>query len=307
MIEFRKNFKRRKLMKKILNIISFLVISMTALSLAIDGNMVVDNIGNKIEMKEYKKIIVIDPAAVEIIYLLGREENIEAIADTSTTKIWPAEKTSKLPSIGNITKPSIEKIVYHQPDLVILNPMIAGFSDVLTERKIPYLVNSASNFDEILNSVRVYGALTGDKEKGETVAREYKNKLTDLKEDIQKNPLNLKGAFLFSTSPMMAFNSKSLPGEIFRLLGIENIADNLPGGRPIISPEFIVATNPDVLLGAMNISRKEDILNSNPIVKETTAGKTGNIAIVESDRILRPTPRIIEAVEELYRELSRES
>ena len=294
-------------MKKIILLLEMFILSVCAMALSIDGDMVVDNMGNKVEMKEYKKMIVIDPAAVEIIYLLGREENIEAIADTSTTKIWPAEKTSKLPSIGNITKPSIEKVVYHQPDLVILNPMVAGFSKVLTERNIPYLVNSASNFDEILNSVRVYGVLTGNKGKGETVAREYEGKLADLKGDIQKNPLNLKGAFLFSTSPMMAFNSKSLPGEVFRLLGIENIADNLPGGRPIISSEFIVATNPDVLLGAMNISRKEDILNSNPIVKETKAGKTGNIAIVESDRILRPTPRIIEAVEDLYRELSGKS
>lgn len=104
----------------------------------------------------------------------------------------------------------------------------------------------------------------------------------------------------------MAFNSKSLPGQVFDLLGIENIADNLPGGRPIISPEFMIASNPNILLGAMGIAKKEDITDSNPFVRETEAGKSGNIALVDSDRILRATPRIIEAVEDLYRELSSE-
>lgn len=294
-------------MKKILQIISFLVVSMTTLSLSIDGNVIVDTMGNRIEKKEYKKIIAIDPAAVETIYLLGTEENIVAIAATSTTKIWPEEKTKNLPSVGTITKPSIEEIIYHNPDLVILNPMVASFSSVLRERNIPYLINTGSNFEEIIENLKIYGELTGSSKKAMEMALDYEDKLSKLEEKISKNPLNLKGAFLFSTSPLMAFNSASLPGEVFSLLGIKNIADDLPGGRPILSPEFIITNNPDILLGAMNINKTEDILNSNPIIKETTAGKTKNIKIVESDKILRPTPRIIEVVEELYEELSIEN
>ena len=294
-------------MKKILQTISFLVMSMTTFSLSIDGNMIVDTMGNRVEKKEYKKIIAIDPAAVETIYLLGTEESIVAIASTSTTKIWPEEKTKDLPSVGTITKPSIEEVIYHSPDLVILNPMIASFSSILKERNIPYLVNTGSNFEEIIENLKIYGELTGSSKKAMELALYYEDKLLKLEDKISKNPLNLKGAFLFSTSPLMAFNSASLPGEVFNLLGIENIADNLPGGRPILSSEFIISNNPDILLGAMNISKKEDILNSNPIIKETIAGKTKNIAIVDSDKILRPTPRIIEVVEELYEELSIEN
>jgi iron complex transport system substrate-binding protein len=65
----------------------------------------------------------------------------------------------------------------------------------------------------------------------------------------------------------------------------------------------VISQNPDILLGAMSIKKKEDILNSNPFIMKTTAGKKGNIAIVESSKILRPTPRIIDVVEELYEEL----
>ncbi len=294
-------------MKKIILLLNMFIISVCAMALNIEEGKITDSMGNSVEAKEYESIIAIDPAAVEVFYMIGGEDSIAAIARTTTTKIWPEDKTEKLPSVGTITKPSIEHVISYSPDLVILNPMVAGFGDILKSRNIPFIINSGNNFDEILNNVSIYGVLAGREEEAAKVRSEYEEKLAELRVRVEDKPLGLKGAFLFSTSPLMAFNSKSLPGQVFDLLGIENIADNLPGGRPIISAEFMIASNPNVLLGAMGIAKKEDIVNSNPFVKDTEAGKTGNIAIVDSDKILRPTPRIIEVVSELYEELSIES
>jgi ABC-type Fe3+-hydroxamate transport system substrate-binding protein len=290
--------------KKIFVLISILILSAQAFALKIEGSNVVDDQGNKIALKEYSKIIVIDPAVVETIYMIGGEENIAAIANTMNQDIWPMEETKKIPSVGTLYKPSIEKIISYKPDLVVINPMISDFGKSLKERGITYLINNGNSFEEILDNVKIYGKLTGKGERSNLVAIEYKEKLEQVKKKLEKNPLGYKGVFLFSSSPMMAFNSKSLPGQVFKILGIENITDNLKGGRPIISPEYLISQNPDILLGAMGIKGKEDILNSNPFVMETTAGKKGNVAIVESSKILRPTPRIIDTVGDLYEELS---
>ena len=278
--------------------------SAQSFSLKIEGNNVIDNNGNKIMFKEYSKIVLIDPAVVEMFYMIGGEDNIVAIAHTMNQDIWPMEKTKKIPSIGTLYKPSIEKIISYKPDLVIINPMGSDFGNSLKERGIAYLINNGNNFEEILENINIYGKLVGKKKESSLVTIKYKEKLKTLKKKLGENPLGYKGAFLFSSSPMMAFNSKSLPGQVFKVLGIENITDNLKGGRPILSPEYLISQNPDILLGAMGIKGKEDILNSNPFVMSTTAGKKGNIAIVESAKILRPTPRIIDTVGELYEELN---
>ncbi|MBC2855215.1 ABC transporter substrate-binding protein [Cetobacterium sp. 2A] len=165
-------------------------------------------------------------------------------------------------------------------------------------------MNEGKSLDSILENLTVYGSLTGQTKKAEEVSRIYRTKLENIKEKISKKPLNKKGAFLFSTSPMMVFNSESLPGQIFEILGIENISKGLPGGRPIVSPEYLIAQNPDLLVGSMAISNKDDILNSNPFVKQTKAAKNGSILIVDSNKILRATPRVIDALEDLYAELS---
>ncbi|MGL4210919.1 MAG: ABC transporter substrate-binding protein, partial [Cetobacterium somerae] len=242
--------------------------------------------------------------AVEAFYLIGGENNIVAIADTAKNPIWPQEKTKDLPKAGTIMKPSVEQVLMYSPDLVILNTMSESFGESLKARKLNFIINEANSFEQILNNLEIYGVITGKEENTDRLIDSYNLKLKMIKEKIAEKPLKIKGGFLFSTSPMMVFSPNSLPGQIFDTLGIENIAKGLPGGRPILSPEFLLAENPDILVGSMAIKNKNDILNSNPVVKQTKAGQKGNIMIIESDKILRGTPRVIDALEELYKELS---
>ena len=291
-------------MKRVITLIFTILISNLVYALKIENDFIIDSRGNKIAKKEYKKVLILDPAAVEAFYLIGGENNIVAIADTAKNPIWPQEKTKDLPKAGTIMKPSVEQVLMYSPDLVILNTMSESFGESLKARKLNFIINEANSFEQILNNLEIYGVITGKEENTDRLIDSYNLKLKLIKEKIAEKPLNIKGGFLFSTSPMMVFSPNSLPGQIFDTLGIENIAKGLPGGRPILSPEFLLAENPDILVGSMAIKNKNDILNSNPVVKQTKAGQKGNIMIIESDKILRGTPRVIDALEELYKELS---
>ncbi|MGL4803598.1 MAG: ABC transporter substrate-binding protein [Cetobacterium sp.] len=291
-------------MKRVITLIFTILISNLVYALKIENDFIIDSRGNKIEKKEYKKVLILDSAAVEAFYLIGGENNIVAIADTAKNPIWPQEKTKDLPKAGTIMKPSVEQVLMYGPDLVILNTMSESFGESLKARKLNFIINEANSFEQILNNLEIYGVITGKEENTDRLIDSYNLKLKMIKEKIAEKPLNIKGGFLFSTSPMMVFSPNSLPGQIFDTLGIENIAKGLPGGRPILSPEFLLAENPDILVGSMAIKNKNDILNSNPVVKQTKAGQKGNIMIIESDKILRGTPRVIDALEELYKELS---
>lgn len=291
-------------MKRVITLIFTILISNLVYALKIENDFIIDSRGNKIAKKEYKKVLILDPAAVEAFYLIGGENNIVAIADTAKNPIWPQEKTKDLPKAGTIMKSSVEQVLMYSPDLVILNTMSESFGESLKARKLNFIINEANSFEQILNNLEIYGVITGKEENTDRLIDSYNLKLKMIKEKIAEKPLKIKGGFLFSTSPMMVFSPNSLPGQIFDTLGIENIAKGLPGGRPILSPEFLLAENPDILVGSMAIKNKNDILNSNPVVKQTKAGQKGNIMIIESDKILRGTPRVIDALEELYKELS---
>lgn len=291
------------MIKKLMIAALMLISTKEMLALKIENNFVKDNYGNSIEIKEYNKLIVLDPVVVETIYLLNGEEKIVAIGKTAMSKIYPEEKTKDLESVGNISKPSLEKILSYTPDLVILNGMSTKTGETLKSLKIPYLINEAGNIQEILDNINAYGEILGKKEESKKLYEDSAAKLDELKEKIKNKPLGLKGTVLYSVSPMMGFNSKTLPGEVLELLGVENITNSLTGERPIISQEFLLKENPDFLAGAMSIKSVDDIKNSNPAIKEIKAGQKNNIFIVDSNKILRGSPRIFELILEFYDEL----
>lgn len=292
------------ILKKTLIFLMLIISSYSFSALNIKNNKIYDNFNNSITLKEYNKIIILDPAIIETFYMIGAEDKITAIATTAKSKIYPEDKVNKLPSVGHITNTSIEKILSFSPDLVLIGSMSSKLGDSLKPFGIPVLIVEANNFEDILQNVKLIGKITGKEREADKLYIESNKKLLSIKDEISKKPLNLKGAILYSTSPMMAFNSKSLSGQILTLLGIDNLANNLVGDKPIISPEFLLSENPDFLIGSMAISSPKDILNSSPIVKQTIAGKNGNIFIVDSTKILRASPRIFEAIEDLYQDLT---
>lgn len=291
--------------KKILLSLMLIMSSYSFSALEIENNKIKDNFKNSIEIKEYNRIIILDPAIIETFYMIGAEKKISAIATTAKSKIYPEDKVSKLPSVGHITNTSLEKILSYSPDLVLIGSMSSKLGESLKPFNIPMLIVESNNFDEILQNVQVLGKITNREVEADKLYTISREKLNNIREEISKKPLNLKGTILYSTTPMMAFNSKSLSGQILSLLGVQNLADNLVGDKPIISPEFLLKENPDFLIGSMAIAKPEDILNSNPVVKEVKAGQKGNLFIVDSTKILRASPRVFEAIEELYDELKK--
>ena len=250
----------------------------------------------------YKKIVILDPAVVEMVYLLESEDKIAAIALTQTSTIWPEDKTKNLPSVGAFSKPSLEKIISYKPDLVVLSYASAGLGKDLETHGIKSVVFQANSFDEIFSNFMEVGKLVGKENEATKIIAEKKQSLEKMKE---MGPINKKGAFIYSTSPMMAFGDKSLPGEILKIFGVQNLTADLNGDRPILTPEYILKENPDFLLGGMGIKSAEEILNANPQVKETNAAKNKSIIIVNSSVLLRGSPRIVDETVKLYDEIKK--
>lgn len=287
-------------MKKFLLFIIFLISVINIYSIKIENNMAVDNFGNSVSLKEYNKIIVADPAAVEIFYLIGGEDKISAVAKTKINKIYPEEKTKLLESVGSITRLSIEKIISLNPDLVILNPMGAvKTAELLKKYNIPYFIDRSVTFDEIFLKTKIYGIFTGQEKNAEKLIEDKKNKLLKIKNEIEDK--NLKGVILYSSSPMISFSKETIPSEIMEILKIKNIADSFPHGKKgIISPDVMLTENPDIIIGTMKIHSAEDIVKTNEFLKYSKAYKNNNIYVFESEKILRATPRIADGIEEIY-------
>lgn len=255
--------------------------------------------------KDYKRIVVLDPAAVEIMYMIGGEKDIVAIAHSQSTPIYPEDKTKNLPSVGNLMKPSLEQIVAAKPDLVIVGSFHDSITESLTKHKINFIKLQAKDIKDMLDNVTLLGKITSKEKEAKALFDKSQMRLNTLKDKLKKKPLNLKGTFVYNVTPLMVFGKGSVQNEIMNLLGVKDLAQSLVGEQPIISPEYALSQNPDFLIGIMGIKSKEDLLRANEFLLKTKAGKNGNIHIIKTNKLLRMSPNLIDEIEDIYEFLDK--
>jgi iron complex transport system substrate-binding protein len=261
-----------------------------------DGkDYIVDRYGNRVVLREYRQVVVISPGAVETLYMIGGEDIIAAIPSVREG-IEPKEKTARLPRIGNTARPDLERIIALQPDLIIGNTMTNAAIGELARRGYPAVILGADSLEDILRGTLVLGVFSGQSAAAEALVAETRERLAALRRSLADNPLGLKGAFLYSTNPIMAFTGRSLPGEILELFGVENIAPDIQARQTILSPEYSLAKNPDFLFCSIAIKRPEDLLIPGSVILKTRAGREKNIIIVPTALFLRPSPRIVDYI-----------
>ena len=292
-------------MKKIITFICFVFFTVSSFAIKVENNQILDDYGNKIEAKEYKKIIVTDPGVIEILFKIGGEKSIVAIAKTSRSKIHPSDKVDKLVSIGNVSNLNLEKVVEYKPDLIVVSSMMLRNVEAIKKMGYKVIVSNASNLNGILDTISVTGIISGKKDEAEKLRKECSLKLEKIEKENSKKTSKLKGSILFSTSPMSAFSENSIPGDVLKHLGVINIAANVPGQRPILSPEYILKENPDFLAGAMSLDDPQQIIEASNVIPKIKAGKNNNIFILDSSVILRSSYRIFDEMEVLKEKLNK--
>lgn len=283
------------MLKKIVLFIFF--ISFTVFSLEIKDGKVYDENGNSIEFKNYNRIVVYNLGVVEILYKLGAGEKIVGIANHKKS-VWPEDKTNKIPLAGNISKPSIEKILEYNPDLVLFNIM-GNKEEELKKFGVPSLVVTNRSLNEILNNIEILGKLVGKEEEGKKLKNELDEKRKKIKE---KNIFNGKALLLYTVNPPTTFARGSLPGEILELLGIKVITP-ISGEKVIVSSEYMLKENPDYIIGTRGIKNSSEIINSLPLIKETKAYKNGKIISIDSQEILRGSHRVFDEIEKVEKNI----
>ena len=287
-------------MKKIIRnsfYLALLIISMFIISCAKKN----DENAKKGENKKYNRIVVLDPATVEMIYMLGAEDKIVGVANLERSKVWPEEKVAKLESVGTFMKPSLEKIIALKPDLVIMSALTGEeLNNGLKSNNIESKRIQANSIEEIFTNFLEVAKMLGKESEANKIIAEKKAKLEEIKKIATGNK---KGLFVMSASPLMVFGNDNLPNDIMKLLNIKNIAENQKGRNPIVTPEFIMKENPDIIITLL--PNPSQIVATNPQLKNVNAIKNSKFIVVNSSQILRGSPRTIDQIEEIAKAVTK--
>ena len=246
--------------------------------------------------KKYDRIVVLDPAVVEMVYLLGGEDKLVGIAKLERSKIWPEEKTEKVESVGTFINPSLEKIIALKPDLVIESFHSSDAIDKsLSSNNIEIIKIQANSIEDIFKNFQKVAKILGKEKEAEKIIAEKKQKIEEIK---KIDTAEKKGLFILAPTPMRVFGKGTLPNDIMEMLNIKNIAAGMEGMSPTLTPEYIIKENPDIILTF--VKDPQEIVKANPQIKDISAIKNNKFVVLETGQILRGSPRMIDYIADVY-------
>ena len=251
---------------------------------------------NEKSEKKYDRIVVLDPAVVEMVYLLGGEDKLVGIAKLERSKIWPEEKTEKVESVGTFINPSLEKIIALKPDLVIESFHSSDAIDKsLTSNNIEIIKIQANSIEDIFKNFQKVAKILGKEKEAEKIIAEKRQKIEKIK---KIDTAEKKGLFILAPTPMRVFGKGTLPNDIMEMLNIKNIAAGMEGMSPTLTPEYIIKENPDIILTF--VKDPQEIVKANPQIKDISAIKNNKFVVLETGQILRGSPRMIDYIADVY-------
>ena len=249
---------------------------------------VVDSNGREITFdKPPERIVAFDSAALETLFAIGEGDRIVGTHDFVS---YPSEADG-IPRLGDAFNMNIEAVVAIEPDLVFV--FSGGFVPDLekTGLKVLYLESLYSDFRKVADTIRMWGRITGATTAAEAVATDFEARVAAIEETLEGQP---PGPSIFQdVGGLWTPGNDTLIGEVFDLLGLQNIADDVSGYAQL-SPEIIVASDPDII-----ITYDPASITENNAFKDVKAVKEGRVLTLPSDALDIAGPRYIDGIEDL--------
>src|SRR3954464_1507462 len=129
-----------------------------------------------------EKIVSLIPSNTEIAFALGLGDEIVGVNDFDN---YPEEALEK-EKIGGMDF-NVEKIISLQPDLVLahggtaMGSSAAGLQQIRDAGITVLVVNDATNFDTVYDSVNMIGTATGKKEEAGNLVADMKTEIENIK------------------------------------------------------------------------------------------------------------------------------
>ena len=266
-----------------------------------------DEIGRRVTIPEdVKRVVSLAPNLTEIIFALGKGDQLAGDTDFCD---YPPEATLK-PRVGGPINPNLEQIVAIMPDLILATKSINRREtvDALDRLRLPVYVTDPHSVDEMVASVEHIGNALHSENTSAPIVKNLHERLSDLDRRLA-GTLPRSVLFVVWTDPLISIGRDTFIADALRRAGARSVLDT-SAEWPRINLEEIIRLQPEYLVfasaHAADSQRDIDALRSRPGWRDLDALRQGKIVVI-SDAIIRPAPRIVDAIEQLARALHSES
>ena len=244
--------------------------------------------------KAPERIVSLSPSETEVLFALGLDDQIVGVTEWCD---YPEAAKSK-PKVGNL-QGDPEAILAANPDVVFAGLSLNKKSlEKLNELNVNVFTVEPKTIDQVMERILLYGQITDRQEQAEQVVARMKEERQKVVDAVKGLKDGEKKKVYVEFSPGWTVGKGEFMHDLITLAGGINIAGETAGWHQI-SEEKVIQANPDVILYAKGVPDLEKTIRGRSGWDSITAIREGRVIGVDDNLLVRPGPRITQALTEV--------
>ena len=259
--------------------------------------------------KPPQRVVSLSTGFTEAIFAMGAGDRV---AGRVTFAQYPPEVLD-VPSVGGMIDPSLEAIVELEPDLVLA---VRGTPQDVVESVrrvgIPVIARDPATLDDVLGCFRDLGSYLGVETDADALADDLAVRaeaITERGDAIASGQGRPSVLFVVGLEPVFVAGGGHFVHDMIERAGGLNAGTLVEGTEgeqwPSLSLETIVGLDPDIVVIAMMVNdelasaESPGGIASMPGWSDLSAVKAGRVYTIDPDIVLRASPRLFDALEQM--------
>jgi ABC-type Fe3+-hydroxamate transport system substrate-binding protein len=247
------------------------------------------------------RIVSLIPAITEMLFAMDAGPQVVAV---SSFDEFPPE-AQKLPRVGALVDPDLERILSLRPDLVAIYGSQTDLRTQLERAGVPLYIYRHAGLADIAETIRALGARVGRPDAAAALARNIDSRLAAIRARTAGRPrprtLIVMGREALSLRGIYASGGVGFIHDMVEAAGGTNVFADVKKEAVQATTELVLSRRPDVILELRleplspgMLKRERDVWNGWTSVP---AVKNGHVYLITDDRTIVPGPRVAEGVE----------
>jgi iron complex transport system substrate-binding protein len=249
-----------------------------------------------------RRVVSIIPATTEMLFAMGAGDRLVAVGSYDR---FPPE-VEKLPRVGALLDPAVERILAMRPDLVILYSTQNELRTQLDRAQIPYFSYTHRGLADITETIRSLGARVGAGTQANVLAEAMERQLADMRARVA-NSSRPKTLLVFGREPGTLRNIDASGGvgflhDMLETAGGANILSDVKQQSVQMTAEMVLTRAPDVIIElryARGDKTDEADLRQWNVLASVPAVKNRRVYMLHGEEFVVPGPRVTIATERL--------
>jgi iron complex transport system substrate-binding protein len=247
------------------------------------------------------RIVSLIPAVTEMLFAIGAGDQVVGVG---TFDRYPPA-VEKLPRVGALLDPDLERILSLRPDLVVVYGSQTDLRQQLDRGKIPVFVYTHAGLADVTQTMRQLGERAGRVREANDAAKQVETALEAIRQRVaartKPRVLLVFGRESGALRGIYASGGIGFLHDMLEIAGGVNALADVKRQSMQATTELILARAPDVIIELRGTRASEDearamradwnVLGSVPAVRN------GRVHLIADERVVVPGPRVAEGTQ----------